>query len=258
MNEIRSEIAIRGSQELTAASVETDVTRTDVHRGMRVLTAEEYKNNYRTDVRSHSEDSLTTFNFTGYVRGYDPDNPESLIYRDVIATNGLLADETQRGIHIGIDGVIDYNRITGNHRMTGPEQVTEYDMYVTIPAELQKLHNCYCIFDSCRAVPENPEDYVTDDIERAYEQEEGYIVIRLSLDPGEVPAAREKVLFLNDRLVQFVADGGRLEEIEDFVRDLQDELLELDEAASQEFQVALARNGKPISLPAADQLKLEE
>jgi len=108
------------------------------HRGLPVLTVSEFSGLYRT---SSSDNVVRTFDFRGYVEKEDG----GIMYVDVLAANILRG-----GIHIGINGITSYrNRDTRNDMMDGPEDVAEYDVYITIPGQTQRRGRVVCHMDTC-------------------------------------------------------------------------------------------------------------
>lgn len=181
IGQVRSEIAERGRDDLRAR---------ETHKGLPVMDADEYQRFYGTDTANTGEEAFTTFDFQGFVR-----LPEgNLIYKDSMATNGLLKAEGHEGIHVGTDGIVDYGAMMQNHKMQGPEEIGEYDIYITIPTELQKERGVVCQYDSCRSVIDYQESWDADEeeVREAQGRGEGWVVIRTSLNPKRDKGARQK------------------------------------------------------------------
>ena len=199
----------------------------ETYNGMPVMSEDDYIRFYNTDAKAMQnvlEGSTTTFNFQGYVRTDDG----NLYYRDAMATNGLLKTDKHEGIHVGTDGIIDYNEMFGNHRMKEPEEVGEYDIYIKIPTEIQREKNVVCSCDSCETVESYKESFrVNDEQIRSEQSEQHYIVIRTGLDPKKDPYARQKIYLIHEAIVKHINDDGPLNEIADLVIEMETKFEEL-------------------------------
>ncbi|TSC59186.1 MAG: Uncharacterized protein Greene041619_22 [Candidatus Peregrinibacteria bacterium Greene0416_19] len=196
-------------------------TAPEYRNGLPVLTPEEFRTNYNTDQGINGIGSMTTFDFQGYVRTKD-----GVHFKDVLATNGLLKTETCKGIHVGTDGIVDYSAMTENRQMKGPQDVGEYDMYILVPGEIQRQTGCVCECDSCRRL----DDFngTKEELEKIYSGE-GYIVIRMMLDPKEDPHARDKAAIIHDLIVHHIRAGKPLYEIESLQREWEGRLMGISE-----------------------------
>jgi hypothetical protein len=211
-------------QEASAA-----LENTETYRDMPVISEDDYIRFYNTDAAAMQnvlEGSTTTFNFQGYVRVKENGN---LYYRDAMATNGLLKTDKHEGIHVGTDGVIGYDIMFDNRHMKGPEDVGEYDIYIKIPAEIQREKNVVCHSDSCETVGSYKEKHGPDVDDEIHSNQSGqhYIVIRTGLDPEKDPYARQKIYVIHQGIISHIKEGGRLEEIEDLVREMEKKFEEL-------------------------------
>jgi hypothetical protein len=185
--------------------------KTRTHNGLPLISEEEFRAAYRTKSDS---DTVVLFDFRGYIQ-----TPNGRIeYRDVTATNGLRG-----GIHIGIDGVIGY--WGAPPRPDGPHEVGEYNAYIIIPGKTQKAEGVLCRNDDCMSVAEfverernyMSEGGIQEEIDR-YPSGEGYIVVRLRIDPKEDPRAREKVSVLALAINKYIQEGLPLEGLSGFIR----------------------------------------
>src|SRR5689334_17387698 len=87
------------------------------HRPGTVLPETEFMELFHTDYRQPGNTGETaTFDYQGMVRLGNGD----VIYKDVLATNGLLAEPGKKGIHISTEGIVGYHAISANKRMKGP------------------------------------------------------------------------------------------------------------------------------------------
>lgn len=221
---------------------EAEITAQETKNGLPVISEADYLRLYNTDIRAAGAESSVTFNFRGYVR-----TAEGVFYREVIANNGIARGDAEKGIHVGTDGIVDYDAMYENHRMQGPEDVGEYDIYLIIPPEIQKRLNVVCRYDSCYTVEEvvqeelgfgDDEATIREDIKRRQENSEGgWIVIRLGLDPKRDPLARKKVEFIHQMIVSHLEQGGSPSEIKSLAQDLDELLSDMDlEALRREAQ----------------------
>lgn len=229
------------SQKETKTELEakkTELKHVETKNGLPVMDAAEYDRFYNTDIREFGEDIAATFDFQGYVR-YEEEGKQKELYKDVFATNGLLKEIGGEGIHVGTDGIRDYDTPS---RGTGPENIGEYDVYIKIPPEIQKAKDVYCMFDDCRSV-ENAPDYVEkDELEHAQGQV-GWIVIRTVLEPERDKLAREKARAIHLAIVKHIEDGGRLDQIKNLVYQMEDKLKGMDEA-NLKRQMRMLESGK--------------
>jgi|GEM_PF-6832315 hypothetical protein len=122
----------------------------ETKEGYPKLSFAEYRRMYETDIREFGAKSAATFDFQGYVSLPKEYGGPKDVFRDVLATNGILKDDEQPGIHIGTDGVKS-DRIDGKD-MNGPGEVREYIVYITIPGSLQKRLGIVCRNDSCHSI----------------------------------------------------------------------------------------------------------
>lgn len=196
-----------------------------MHNGMLVMSESEFSRWYQTP---SDDGTAKTFNFQGYVE----DEEGRLHYQDVLATNGLRG-----GIHVGIDGTKSYRE--GKWDMKGPEDIGEYVVYITIPGETQKAEGVVCKWDSCYGVADfkaretqfSRDDTLENDlreaeriIKRSPEGEDVWIVDRLGFEPKEDAYARDKVVALNTRRVHHLMTGGRLEDTQRVIGELEEVL----------------------------------
>ena len=217
---------VTGMAKSTKNSALMTVKGKETKNGMPLIDSEEYLRLYQTDIRQLGEKNAVTFDFQGYVKedreGYD----KGTFYRDAMATNGLLKEEGHEGIHVGTDGIVDYSFLERNHKMKGPHEVGEYDIYITVPPELQKKLGVYCSGDSCRSLSEF--DGSEDELKRIFNNG-GWIVIRLMLEPHEDPLARQKAQIIHWAIIEYIEKGEPLHRIEKFVSKLEADLIDLDE-----------------------------
>lgn len=206
----------------------------EVKDGLPVLDVEEYERFYNTDIREAGAGVALTFDFQGFLKL--PPGPEyglaeaKYVYTDVMATNGILKTDKHKGMHIGIDGIPAFNFPGGRNNMESANQVAEYSVFITIPGKMQKEHGCVCSQDSCFSISEfkkrkekhdsNPEFSADEEIHQKQHQEQGWVTIESTIQTGEDPLAREKMQFINNRLVGFIEGGGNLYEIEGFFHDM--------------------------------------
>lgn len=212
----------------------------DQQDGFPVITAETYRRLYRTDVRAAGGESCATFDFQGYVQGVDPKRRRS--FMDAIATNGIQADESQPGIHVGTDGTTSYDDLDGKF-MNRPGQVGEYLLFISIPGPLQRKMGCVVRYDGVVSVANFKEEYEEygdpdqtneklDDVYGRVNQGGNMIVKRLPFEPGEDPLARLKVAALHQAIVAHLQKGGNLhtdEKYHDVIDDMIGEIEELRE-----------------------------
>lgn len=206
---------------------ESGIVRREYKEGLPVINAEDYEKMYSTDIRAAGSDKSATFDFQGFIKDERDDYEKGFFYKDAMATNGILKEEGEHnGIHVGTDGIIDYNMLLENHRMESSADVGEYDIYITVPGKLQKEKGVVCLNDSCQPASEFEDDEA--ELERA-QSGEGWIVMRLGLDPKDDSLARRKVQFIHEQIVKFIERGGDLSEIEKRTRELESQLMDLDE-----------------------------
>ncbi len=180
------------------------------HKGLPLITRAEYERYYGTQ---SNEDVVATFNFQGYVEEDDG----SIQYMDVTAVNGL------RGVHVGIDGVRSYSDGMLNPPQ-GPQDIGEYDMYVTVPPEVQKAEGVMCRDDSCRSVESfrqseekwSTQEEIQDEIDN-WQSQKGWIVSRLMFEPKKDPDVRKRVTVLAMAINDYLKMGGGLDELSSFV-----------------------------------------
>ncbi len=199
----------------------------------------EFRKYYDTDSCAVGE-GTATFDYQGLVKLGDG----NIIYKDVLATNGLLKSGSHPGIHVGTDGIVHYSSHQ-NHDMKGPEDVGEYNIYITVPGEIQKKTDSYCQYDSCYQATRF--DGTADEL-REIQSSEGWIVMRLSIDPKEDPHARDKVAIIHQAIVHHIEQGRPLYQIDELVRGLEDRLMEMTEADMARESKALGLS-KPKALP---------
>jgi hypothetical protein len=181
-----------------------------MHNGFPVISEAEFNAGYRTQ---SDDDAVAVFNFRGYVERKDG----TLTYADVTALNGL-----RKGVHVGIDGTSSYRG--GQNGVTGPESIGEYVVYVTVPPEAQKAEGVLCRGDSCESVAhfrEHESRYmeesdISEEVER-YQSQEGWIVIRLTIEP-RMPGARDAISVLSVAISEYLRQGYPLDKLERFVR----------------------------------------
>lgn len=180
------------------------------HKGLPLITRAEYEKYYGT---KSNNDVVATFNFVGYVEEDDG----SIQHMDVTAVNGL------RGVHVGIDGVRSYSEGMLNPPQ-GPEDVGEYDMYVTVPPEVQKAEGVMCRNDSCQSIESfrkseakwsTPQE-IQDEIDH-WQSGKGWIVSRLRFEPKKDPDVRKRVTVLAMAINDFLKMGGGLDQLSLFV-----------------------------------------
>ncbi len=246
-----------GSKESPSRpAAEIQSTQKEFKNGLPVMSAEDFCRLYETDARKHGEKSTTTFDYQGYVRYEAPEYDESgVFYNDAMATNGLLKDDTQEGIHVGTDGIVHYNALT-NKRMKGPEDIGEYDMYIKVPGELQKKLGIVCMSDDCDTVESRLEAGLDQDEIEEEQNSSSWIVLRLSLNPKEDQQVRTKVQFIHTQTARYIERGGPLDRLTEFVRRVED-LLEAsgpEEVARQlglESGAGSPKGARPVSEPQA-------
>ncbi|MEW6721663.1 MAG: hypothetical protein AB1324_00205 [Candidatus Micrarchaeota archaeon] len=188
-----------------------------LHNGLPVMSSTEYDSLYRS--RS-TESEVRIFDFTGYVE----DKSGKLHFRDVLALNGLRG-----GVHVGIDGTSSYGE--GAHGLSGPSDVGEYVVYVTVPAATQKLEGVLCRADSCCSVADyraresgfssGPE--IEEEIRKG-QGEDGWIVDRLLIKPQE-PGARDAIRVLALAISEYLKRGHPLEGLKGFIDAAESHLL---------------------------------
>ncbi len=187
------------------------------------MSQEEFQQRYNIDNYAHGEDKFATFDYQGMVHTRDGD----VIFKDVMATNGLLKSDGNDGIHVGTDGIVGYSALSENHRMKGPQDVGEYDMYIKIPAAIQQATNSYTQYDQCFAASEfdgTPQEL------REMRENENYVVIRTNLNPHEDSLARQKMRIIHEGVITHIDNGGKLEQISELVSAMESRL---DQIASQ-------------------------
>ncbi len=195
------------------------------HKGLPLLTREEFSKLYYT---SSDENTSKTFNYQGYLEQKDG----SIFYLDRIATNNVktASNSNEKGAHIGIDGIESYrNSILP---LQDPSQVGEYNIYIKIPYEMQKQEGVVCRDDDCISVSkyiENAEGYgsnLNEILEEIDEKQraEDYIVVRCSTSPEDLPDARDRILKLNEVIIDYFKKGYDLGSLSKFIYAV-DELL---------------------------------
>lgn len=106
--------------------------------GLPVTPFEEYRRLYETDVRHFGEDISATYDYRGYVHFNREPGENKTLYRDVLATNGILKELGGKGVHIGTDGVLDYTNGMPDRESQGPESIHEYNIYINVPPKPKK------------------------------------------------------------------------------------------------------------------------
>jgi len=195
--------------------------------GLPVIGEGDYWRLYNTDIRALGEKNAATFNYRGFIRSEDEQGRTAESYRDVLATNGLLKSADHPGIHVGTDGIVDYSALDRNHRMAGPEEIGEYDVYVDVPTAIQREQGVVVSYDSCFPAEEYQKQYGGDPDDLYGGREHDYIVMRLNLDPKNDPLARRKAEVLHGHIVDFIQSGSKLDGLTDSVRDLEKDLQRL-------------------------------
>ena len=229
----------------SALSERSGLDQKETKNGFPVMSAIDYGRLYDTDVREAGQDAILTFNYRGYVRFDAPDYEPGVYYKDSLATNGLLKDHDQRGIHVGTDGIVDYDALSENHRMRGPEDVREYDIYIEIPGKLQRKMSIVCRNDECFSLEEALQrGYDVEDIEEIWNSDRGWIVMRTHLEPAADPFARAKAQLIHESIVKFIERGGELTMIESFVKRLE---AVIEGADPQEIAKRLGKTVEEIS-----------
>ncbi|PJA45456.1 hypothetical protein CO174_03050 [Candidatus Uhrbacteria bacterium CG_4_9_14_3_um_filter_50_9] len=202
----------------------------EYHEGLPVVSLEDYKRLYNTDIREAGVDSAATFDFQGYVR-VSQDGVEKLVYQDVLATNGIQRAGDHDGIHVGIDGIRDYSDLMGHWTMQDASEVGEYDVYITVPKALQQEQQIICYGDRCISLDEYREFYLMDGDETSdvYESQadKGWIVMRLDLEPKQDPLARKKVELVSMAIVKYLEEGSPIPELNELVYGLVSRLNEV-------------------------------
>ncbi|KKS10975.1 MAG: hypothetical protein UU63_C0022G0006 [Candidatus Uhrbacteria bacterium GW2011_GWF2_41_430] len=110
--------------------------------------------------------------------------------------------------------------------MKSLEDVGEYDIYIKVPGKLQVEKMCVVRYESC--TPESEFDGDSEELERT-RSEDGYIVMRLKLEPREDKLARQKAELIHNQIVRFVERGGALHEIQGRTRSLEHRLENISE-----------------------------
>lgn len=181
------------------------------HNGMPVITKEEYLALYNGQ---SDEKTVRTFNFQGYMEAKDG----TLCYKDVIATNGLLG-----GIHVGIDGMKSYHSCDG---AKGPEDISEYVLFISVPARIQGERRVVCDGDSISLETEYIENAGHGEDGRAHmggiRDQENLVAVRLSAKPRKDAGAREKVFTLAMAVNNYVLAGHPLEHLKTFIYEVED------------------------------------
>jgi len=179
------------------------------------------------------EHGAATFDFQGYVRESRENYEKGISYRDVLTTNGILKGNEHTGIHIGTDGIINYNAYEGNRKMKGPEDIGEYDIYIRIPTALQKEKGVFIQYGRCSPANEVSAEELKEiysrqiDSCKRYGIEPGeHIVIRLDLEPKNDPSARKKAQAIHIAILRHIESGQPLDKIENLVRNLEASLSE--------------------------------
>lgn len=202
-----------------------ELTVLETRDGMPVISEAEYSRLYNNDIRAAGAETSATFDFQGFVK-----TENGTFYRDALATNGILKGENHPGIHVGTDGIVDYSEITRNRSMEGPNDVGEYDIYVTVPGALQQELRVYCMNDNCTAVADAPYFVDAEEIEQA-QQDIGYIVIRTMLKPQDDSQARRKAELLQMAIVKHLEAGGSPANIMELVNTIEGRFEDADEKA---------------------------
>ncbi|MCR4311491.1 MAG: hypothetical protein NUV54_02940 [Candidatus Taylorbacteria bacterium] len=224
--------SIDDTQDSQPKTSEVSTLELGTREGLPIVSSEDYKRLYNTDIRARGEETALTFDFQGYVREDRDGYQKGEYFKDALATNGIRKSETQKGIHVGIDGVDMFGE---NSRMESTGDVGEYVMYVTLPPMFQEENGLICKYDDCMTVDDyklqelddNPSTEELQDFMKrikVIQEGKGYIVVRLSIDPSEDPHARAKVKIINNKIVKFLEDGGSPTKVTQMVRDLEDEL----------------------------------
>lgn len=214
---------------------EAVLTEKETINGLPVISAEDFSKFYSTDIRAMGSESSTTFNFQGYVRETRPGRDQGVFYKDVLATNGILKDGLQVGIHIGTDGVSSYR--AGGREAESQSDIREYDIYITVPGALQKKLGIVCHHDSCMprdVFKKHYADYSSQVID-SIQSEEGWIVYRSRLEPATDNLARIKAESLHQSLVAYIESGKPLDAIEEYIRNTEDMLDDIDESKLKEL-----------------------
>ena len=182
----------------------SELTPVEYKEGLPVITGKQFEHLYNTDIRAFGSHSAATFDFQGFVR--DEGNVSQkveLAYRDVLATNGLLKGGNHKGIHIGIDGIANYWQDKNN--MQSADEIREYDVYVSIPAEIQKKHGCFCRDDGIEPASgydSSDDEPTVDDYYRT--NKEGSVLVRLMMDPHDDKYIRDKIRYINSKIIEFI------------------------------------------------------
>lgn len=184
--------------------------------GLPVTPFEDYQRLYETDVRHFGEDVSATYDYRGYVHFNREPGENKTLYRDVLATNGVLKELGGKGVHIGTDGVLDYTNGMPDRESQGPESIHEYNIYINVPPETQKAQNVFVLLDGCFPVEGKPSYMDEEDVTYA-QGRDGYIVMRLDLDPAKDPLARKKAHFIHESIVQHLQNKGSLADVEKLV-----------------------------------------
>ncbi len=206
----------------SGSDAEKRIVPIETRNGFPVISEADYREYYTTD-RSALGEGVATFDFQGFVQSSDETGKTQTRYRDVFATNGLLKSETCDGIHVGTDGVTSYDDAT--RAMQGPNDVGEYDLYVMIPAEIQKQTGSVCVGDSCMT----REEYVKRYGEEPEELHKGSMAFRLLFDPETDPLARDKARFVHMNVTAHIEQHRPLPEIATLIRTLEHELQDISE-----------------------------
>lgn len=183
--------------------------------------------------KAHNGD--THFDYQGFV---DSKNGRR-VYRDTIATNGILRNEEQKGISIHTNGSVPYEGLgsaRGVFELTGPEQVGEYAVLITIPNELMKklgltfdFYKIVKLEDKIAdAAPWETEESIKEATEKRWNEshvvtgnQEQTMLIELSIDPRKDEEARKKAEFIHRQALQHLEDGGSPVDLYDLITKLE-------------------------------------
>jgi len=189
----------------------TSLGPTRSYCGLPLLSLAEFQALYKID---SVPGEVRTFDFQGYVEI----EPGVYRYADVLATNGLRG-----GIHVGIDGTTSYYDFQGKWSMTNHTDVREYDIYITIPPEVQKAEGVLCRGDSCISASQFREELNDLDpaefeqkLDESRDLDGGWVVVRLIMDP-QVPGARDALRMLNLAITHYITKELPLDKLKDFI-----------------------------------------
>ncbi len=184
-----------------------------------------------------------TYDFQGLILA-DPDHG-GLMYKDVMANNGLLKSDAHAGIHVGIDGqkkepMRDYT----SFGLTSPEEVTAYSVFINVPGAMLKEMNCVITGEDMMSYADFEEYYgegADEKAEEIWSRDYGNMMTHtFNFAPqDEDPFVRLKVRRANDLIVQYILDKQAVMDVIDYVRKVEDGLAELDsEEAINQFETA--------------------